>query len=668
MRSWPNQYRKNLRRIGLVLLTCVVLVMASWWIFRVTLLEQGWKTAQRKAQRKGYVLQCQSIAFEGVWRIRLKALSLTFAGKPLLQIHEAEATPSLISLAQGKFRLRKLHLNRVKVHLLNKATVCNYQSLLDPVSSSEKPTPSKATESESQRIFHFVSTSLDLLPSDFELSRLNARYSTDTGFWMIQIPELQFRGSQINGSLWMNENGQRSGFALNGSLNRSDITGNLDLKPLGNQQPNLEDRSNGPPLSRVVLPWIMNRWGLSAQMTALHLRVRQFEMNNGTLDFDLEGSIQSLQMMHPKLAADTVKFPRCSGRLRGSATANQLELDSSSRIQIHRLPCRFYGLWARGPQARVDLRIATSKIPANRFLESLPKGMFSHLKGLKANGRLHWFLSLQLEDKQPEQCRFRSALVGDEFRLTHLGESNLAKMNQPFEHIVTQNGVPLRRLWVGQQNPMFTPLNQIPMVMQQAIMTGEDGDFYHHQGFYPEAFRRSIAQNYRKGKFARGGSTISMQLVKNVFLNHRKTIARKAEELLITWIIEKQKITSKARMMEVYLNVIEFGVNVWGIGEASRHYFGKHPSALEPIECVFLAGLVPRPRVFQNLLEADGAVSPRNGNFLAIRNRFVRRGLLPIEDSSRMHVGLRKSAYIHLQPIDSASLARELADEDDLDL
>jgi membrane peptidoglycan carboxypeptidase len=245
-----------------------------------------------------------------------------------------------------------------------------------------------------------------------------------------------------------------------------------------------------------------------------------------------------------------------------------------------------------------------------------------------------------------------------------MGVTNLAKMNTAFAHTVTQNGVPLRTLWVGPENPLYTPLQQIPMSMQQAIMTGEDGDFYHHQGFYPEAFRRSIAQNYRKGKFARGGSTITMQLVKNVFLNPRKTIARKAEELLITWIIENQRITSKARMIEVYLNVIEFGSNVWGIGEASRHYFGKHPSALEPIESVFLAGLVPRPRVFQNLLEPDGSVSSKNGNFIAIRNRFVRRGLLPQEDSNRVHVGLLRSVYRHLQPMDSATLAKELLEED----
>jgi membrane carboxypeptidase/penicillin-binding protein len=121
-------------------------------------------------------------------------------------------------------------------------------------------------------------------------------------------------------------------------------------------------------------------------------------------------------------------------------------------------------------------------------------------------------------------------------------------------------------------------------------------------------------------------------------------------------------------MMEVYLNVIEFGENVWGIGEASRHYFDKSPSELDPIQCVFLAGLVPRPRVLQHLLEPDGKVSPRNGIYTAIRDRFYRRGWLPVEDSARRDVGLRPSIYRHLAVPDSTLLLHPLDwDEEDLE-
>ncbi|MFM8316926.1 MAG: biosynthetic peptidoglycan transglycosylase, partial [Bacteroidota bacterium] len=182
------------------------------------------------------------------------------------------------------------------------------------------------------------------------------------------------------------------------------------------------------------------------------------------------------------------------------------------------------------------------------------------------------------------------------------------------------------------------------------VMYSEDAGFYSHKGFYLRAFRESIVQNFKKGKFARGGSTISMQLVKNVFLNHRKTLTRKAEEIFITWIIENKKITSKKRMMEVYLNVIEFGNNIWGIGEASRYYFGKHPSQLTNKECVFIASLVPRPRVYQNLIQSDGTVSPNNWNFTAIQNRFLGKGILSKDDTSRLLPTLRFKLRQNLAP------------------
>src|SRR5690606_41961669 len=99
-------------------------------------------------------------------------------------------------------------------------------------------------------------------------------------------------------------------------------------------------------------------------------------------------------------------------------------------------------------------------------------------------------------------------------------------------------------------------------------------------GFVEEAIRTSIATNYKEKAFKRGGSTISMQLVKNVFLSRNKTLVRKLEEILIVWLMESTRTVSKERMYEVYMNVIEWGRNVYGITEAARYYFGKHPSQL----------------------------------------------------------------------------------------
>lgn len=92
-----------------------------------------------------------------------------------------------------------------------------------------------------------------------------------------------------------------------------------------------------------------------------------------------------------------------------------------------------------------------------------------------------------------------------------------------------------------------------------SVMQSEDGAFYYHHGFLPDALREALIYDLQVKRFARGGSTITMQLVKNVFLNKNKNFARKLEEALIVWIIETKRLTSKERMYEVYLNIAEWG-------------------------------------------------------------------------------------------------------------
>jgi membrane peptidoglycan carboxypeptidase len=219
-----------------------------------------------------------------------------------------------------------------------------------------------------------------------------------------------------------------------------------------------------------------------------------------------------------------------------------------------------------------------------------------------------------------------------------MGKTNLRRMNGEFTHTFYERGKPVRSFSVGPSNPSFTPISDIPEMIQKAVMTGEDPAFFGHNGFYSEAIRQSIAQNYVRKRFARGGSTISMQLVKNVFLSRKKTLARKAEEILIVWLIESQRLTSKSRMFEVYLNIIEWGPGVFGVGEASHFYFAKPAAALEPLECAFLASIVPMPKSYAYFVDSAGYVSQKNWNFVAIRNNMIRRGDISAADSGSFNV------------------------------
>jgi membrane peptidoglycan carboxypeptidase len=168
----------------------------------------------------------------------------------------------------------------------------------------------------------------------------------------------------------------------------------------------------------------------------------------------------------------------------------------------------------------------------------------------------------------------------------------------------------------------------------------------------------SIIKNIKTKKFTRGASTISMQLVKNVFLNREKTLSRKLEEIVLVYVMENSKIVSKQRMLEVYFNVIEWGPNVYGIGEAAHFYFQKTPNQLSLNESLFLASIVPSPKKFMYRFNEQGELRPYAKNQLDItRNLMLRRGLINETDTIGSNLQLKiegnAKSYIRIKEKDS---------------
>ena len=154
----------------------------------------------------------------------------------------------------------------------------------------------------------------------------------------------------------------------------------------------------------------------------------------------------------------------------------------------------------------------------------------------------------------------------------------------------------------------------------------------------------------------RGGSTITMQLVKNVYLTRHKTIARKLEEALLVWLIESNRLCSKERMLEVYLNIIELGPGIYGIGEASRFYFDKKPSGLNLAESVFLASLLPRPKWFKYSFDEQGNLKPYFADYYrVVANFLLRKELITQTEYDELHprIVIKGPAKNFITPLDS---------------
>ena len=139
----------------------------------------------------------------------------------------------------------------------------------------------------------------------------------------------------------------------------------------------------------------------------------------------------------------------------------------------------------------------------------------------------------------------------------------------------------------------WKPFSDISENVKEAILIGEDDAFFEHDGIDAEAIRESIEKNMKKKKFVRGGSTITQQLVKNLYLSPSKNPFRKIKEIIMALFMEK--ILTKNRILEIYLNVIEWGHGIYGIEAAAQHYFLKTSNKLTNEEAAFLAAIVPNP-------------------------------------------------------------------------
>lgn len=173
---------------------------------------------------------------------------------------------------------------------------------------------------------------------------------------------------------------------------------------------------------------------------------------------------------------------------------------------------------------------------------------------------------------------------------------------------------------VGPKNRYWTPSGSIPSEMKWAVILAEDANFYKHEGIDVKAIKNAIKYDLEKKSFARGASTITQQVAKNLYLSREKTITRKVKEIVLAKRMEEE--LTKGRIIELYLNVVELGPMVYGIGHGARYYFGKPASALTPRECAFLAAMLPGPRVAYNPYKNLDKVLKRSNMILRLlRNK-----------------------------------------------
>ena len=172
---------------------------------------------------------------------------------------------------------------------------------------------------------------------------------------------------------------------------------------------------------------------------------------------------------------------------------------------------------------------------------------------------------------------------------------------------------------------IWVPLSNISPYLIKAVLIAEDDKFWRHEGFDYEAIRKAIERDLKAKRLKFGGSTLSQQLARNLYLSPEKSLLRKMSEALVTWRMEK--VLSKRRILELYLNVVEWGEGIFGIEAASRHYYGKPSSQLTPFEATRLAAILPSPKRYNPLGDQRYVTTRAND----IYNIMIQRGIIAPE-------------------------------------
>lgn len=262
-----------------------------------------------------------------------------------------------------------------------------------------------------------------------------------------------------------------------------------------------------------------------------------------------------------------------------------------------------------------------ARLPATRCgdaISAIPQGFLEELSGFSLDGNISGALVAHIDSRELDRAVL-SIQVSDHCEFEAVPAlADLSRFEGPFHHRVEEPDGTIFEMMTGPGTEAWTPLAEMSPFMIHAVLGHEDAGFFRHAGFSTSAIRDALVRNLREGRYVVGASTISMQLVKNVFLKRQKTLARKVQEVLLTWWIETA--WSKEAILELYLNVIEYGPSVYGIRNAAEHYFGVLPSELSPAQAAYLATILPNPRAYHAHWEAQ-RIPPSS---LARISRFMR--------------------------------------------
>ncbi|MDX5420819.1 MAG: transglycosylase domain-containing protein [Hymenobacteraceae bacterium] len=547
----------------------------------------------------------------------------------LFTTDSVNASISVSSIFRGRIVFQRLEVANSYLTAVKRGDVTNFAFLFKKDDAPKEPRDTTEGRNYGYLLNRVIETAFDNVPDQVDFKNLNASYISNNRTIDVKMPYLLMDDGHIDSEVRVQTDSLINNMRVRGTIDPDDYRIATDIYAFDNRG--------------IRIPYLKEKLDGEVAFDTLHLSLTDKEYRREMLTVKGRAMINDLIVYHPRLADEDIHVKESAVDYVVTLGPNLYVIDSLTEIRVNRARANLYAAYRNEDAKVIDLKVKTEQVPANDFFASLPTGLFENLEGIRAEGELQYDLKFHVNMDSLEQVVFDSDLdATDDFRIVEWGNTNLEKINKSFTHTVYEYGKPVRTFTVGPANAFYSPIHEISPYLRNAILTAEDAGFYSHAGFHEEAIRQAIITNLEKGEFARGGSTLSMQLVKNVFLTRKKTIARKVEEAIIVWLIENLDLVSKNRMFEVYLNIIEWGPDVYGAKDASRFYFGKQPSELNLAESIFLTSIIPNPKGYRSSFDSQGNLrSWKSGYYRLIGGHMLRRGMISREEYDNLYPNVR---------------------------
>lgn len=631
----------------------VILIIAGSIAYskRAELLKKMMAKAIGKADKDyGLEIKIGSAGFSGLSTVHMTNISVVPKDRDTLStVSDMTIGVKLFPLLFGNVKLSEVNLNSGKITIVRRDSLTNLDFILKR--KKKDSTENKSKLDLGDLAHNLLNQVLYKIPDDMKIRDLLLQFNDN------DTSKLQFLTTTAtidNGDL-------KSTIVVNNKEAIWHVNG--VVKP-GKKQMDVSFFAEG---KKVELPYLNKKLNAKLSFDTIRTELKDADYSGDAFRIKGSWSVKNLLINHPKIASNDIVVPDARIDAEVLFGKNYAALDSTSTVHLKNATFHPFLKYTLSPHKIYEVKVHADEQEAQGILNGFPEGLFESLEGLKVSGKVKYDLNFYLDTSIPDSVKFNSTLTPVNFRITGWGKTDLQKINSTFVYTPYEYGKPMRDITIGPSNSNYTPLSEVSSNFKNALLTAEDPSFFSHKGFVMESIRKSFAVNFKEKKFVRGGSTISMQLVKNVFLSRNKTLARKAEEILIVWLIENNKLVSKQRMLEVYFNIIEMGKNIYGIGEASRYYFGKTPASLSIGEGIFLANIVPRPKIALFKFRGDGGLKDYlYPYFKYMGNIMARRGLTPSDTSGYgfYNVRLREGLRQYLLP-DSTKVDTTAYDNDD---